>query len=333
VVTGRISTTLPLILPLDLPSSVAPILMLPLIRFVGTETDTVTETETRDGIAGRPGQRYPRWRMSYRNDTAIWVYHLKRGGGHAVVNWIARNMDRQVFHLNNAFSKPRKARWRGEKIFRRITEPDRYGGPGRRLYNVELQPGTGWREVAAMPKEVLLTNVENFPLELISSQPLLSEGAHRLIGNSRRRITVLVLRDAFNTFASVRHGKRRMRNRLHRFYRTQWKVYAKEFLGETSYLPEDTIMVSFNAWFSDADYRKELAAALGLDHVDRGRDEVSTDGGGSSFTGRDFQNRARDMAVLERWRHFIDDPDYIAAFDEETVELSRRIFGDVTKVV
>ena len=184
-----------------------------------------------------------------------------------------------------------------------------------------------------MPKEVLLTNVENLRLEKIPGEPLLGEGAHRLIGESRRRVTLLVLRDAFNTFASVWHGKRRMRNRLHRFYTTQWKVYAREFLGETSYLPNDTIKVSFNAWFADADYRRALATQLGLDHIDRGRDEVSSDGGGSSFSGQDFQNRAQDMAVLERWRHFVDDPDYLAAFDEETMELSRKIFGDVTREV
>lgn len=269
--------------------------------------------------------------MEYRNETAIWVYHLKRGGGHAVVNWIARNVDRSVFHLNNAFSKPLKARWRGEKVFRRITDPEHFGGPGRRLYNVELPPGASWRDVARMPKEVLLTNIENFPLERVPKTPLLVEGAQDLVGASGRRVNLLVLRDAFNTFASVWHGKRRMRNRLHRFYRWQWKVYAREFLGETSFLPSDTIKVSFNAWFADADYRRTLAGELGLDHVDRGRDEVSTDGGGSSFTGQDFQDHARDMAVLERWRHFIDDPDYLAAFDEETVELSRRIFGDLTQ--
>ena len=268
--------------------------------------------------------------MNYRNELTIWVFHLKRGGGHAVVNWIARNLDRQVFHLNNAFSKPLKVRWRGEKIFRRITDPDRYGGPGQRLYNVELPSGVGYREVARMPKEVLLTNVENLPLDRVPREPMLGEGADRLIGSSRRRLAVLVLRDAYNTFASVWHGKRRMRNRLHRFYSTQWKAYAREFLGETSYLPADTVKVSFNAWFAEQDYRRQLAEKLGLDGSDRGVDEVSSDGGGSSFTGQDFQNRARDMAVLDRWRRFIDDPEFVAAFDEETVELSRRIFGDVT---
>ena len=75
---------------------------------------------------------------------------------------------------------------------------------------------------------------------------------------------------------------------------------------------------------------RQKAEEIGLDHVDRGIDEVSSDGGGSSFTGQQFQDRAREMKVLDRWRHFIDDPEYVAAFDEETVELSRRIFGDVT---
>jgi hypothetical protein len=268
--------------------------------------------------------------MEYRNDLTIWVYHLKRGGGHAVVNWIARNFDRQVFHLNNAFSKPWKVRWRGEKIFRRITDPDRWGGPGQRLYNVALPVGAGFREVARMTKEVLLTNVENMPLEQVPHISLLGDGAERFLGSSRQTRTVLVLRDAYNTFASVWHGKRRMRNRLHRFYSTHWKAYAREFLGETSYLPEDTVKVSFNDWFADQDYRRRKAEEIGLDHTDRGVEEVSSDGGGSSFSGQDFQHRAQRMAVLDRWRHFIDDPEYVAAFDEETIELSRRIFGDVT---
>lgn len=268
--------------------------------------------------------------MEYRNDLEIWVYHLKRGGGHAVVNWIARNFDRRVFHLNNAFSKPFKVRWRGEKIFRRITDPDRYGGPGQRVFNVELDPAATWRDVASMPKEVLLTNVENFPLERVPGERLLCGGASGLIGRSRRRVTVLVLRDAFNTFASVRHGKRRMRRRLRRFYGSQWKAYAREFLGESSFLPVDTVKISFNSWFQDPDYRSRVAAELGLDHTDRGLDEVSKDGGGSSFTGQQFHTRAQDMKVLERWRHFADDPRYLSAFDAETIELSNRVFGDVT---
>jgi hypothetical protein len=268
--------------------------------------------------------------MEYRNDSEIWVYHLKRGGGHAVLSWIARNSDRQVFHLNNALSKPLKARWRGEKVFRRITDSKRYGGPGVRVFNLDLDPSASYRDVARMPKEVLITNVENFRIDRIAAEPLLGSDAHQIIGRSRRRVTVLVLRDAFNNFASVRRGKRRMRNRLNRFYSIRWKDYAREYLRITSYLPADTIMISFNSWFADESYRRRIAEELGLPHSDRGVDRLSQDGGGSSFSGQEFQDRAREMDVLDRWRNFVDDDDYRSAFDEETVELSNRIFGDIT---
>jgi hypothetical protein len=37
------------------------------------------------------------------------------------------------------------------------------------------------------------------------------------------------------------------------------------------------------------------------------------------------------MDVLNRWRHFVDDEQYRSALDDETIELSNRIFGDVTR--
>lgn len=268
--------------------------------------------------------------MEYRNETEVWVYHLKRGGGHAVLTWLARSAGRPVFHLNNVFSKPFKVRWRKERIFRAITDPKRRGGKTR-VFGADLDPELGWRQVAAMPKEILLCNLENFPLERVPSEPLLVGGAAPIIGESLNRINVLVLRDAFNTFASVKKGKRRMRARLHRFYAPQWKVYAREFLGETALLGEDTIMVSYNRWFSDREYRQEIAGRFGWNSHEESLDDVTGDGGGSSFTGQDFQRRARDMDVTGRWRHFEDDPDYRRAFDDETIELSNRIFGDVTE--
>lgn len=267
--------------------------------------------------------------MDVRNDIEIWVFHLKRGGGHAVLSWLARSADRPVFHLNNVFSKPFKVRWRKEKIFRAITDPARTQGKDR-VFGTALEPGVHWREVARMPKEVLLCNLENMPLDRAAREPLLNGGADSIIGTSRRRFTVLVLRDAFNTFASVKRGKRRMRARLHRFYARQWKAYAREFLGETSLLGADTIMISYNRWFGDPGYRQEIASRFGFESHEASLDMVTGDGGGSSFSGQDYQQRARDMDVEGRWRHFEHDPDYRRAFDAETIELSNRIFGDIT---
>jgi hypothetical protein len=269
--------------------------------------------------------------MEYRNDIEIRLFHLKRGGGHAVLNWLAHCAGRPVYHLNNVFSKPNKARRRRERIFRTITEASRAKDETVRTYGVALDSGLDYRELAAMPKEVLLCNIENFELEAIAGEPLLSGQASEIIGHSRKCHTGLILRDAFNTFASVRRGKRRMRKRLKTFYARHWRSYAREYLGMTHYLPEDTIRISYNRWFGDESYRREIAASFGFEYSEEGLNEVTGYGGGSSFSGQEYQNRASDMDVLNRWRHFVDDEQYRSALDDETIELSNRIFGDVTR--
>lgn len=262
--------------------------------------------------------------MDCRNEVEIRVFHVKRGGGHAIMNWLGHSAGAPVFFLNNIFSKPHKVRRRKEKIFKRLIED-------RGTYGVELDPSATYREVAEMHKPVLIYNVENFELDRFVGEPLFRGGAERLLGSSRKRFTVLVLRDAFNTFASVRRGKKRWQRRLNTFYREHWKTYARELLGETSYLPEDTIKVNYNSWFLSEDYRRAVVARFGFEYTEQGLDEVPQYGGGSSFSGQEFHNRATDMDVLNRWRHYVDDEIYRAALDDETIELSNRIFGDITE--
>jgi len=268
--------------------------------------------------------------MEYRNETEIWIWHLKRGGGHALVNWIASNAGRPLFHLNNCFSKPFKVRLRKERIFRIISRSLDGRGP-RRLYNLELDASTPYRSIAGMHKEILVCSLENVPLDRARTEALYREGgAESILGESRRRLNVMILRDAPNTFASVRKGKRRMRKRLKTFYPVHWADYAREFLGQRQRLPAGTIMISYNRWFSDRDYRHELAGKLGLPTSEEGLNTLSADGGGSSFSGQELRDRARKLNVLERWKHFIEDPVYLGALNSEILELSGEIFGDVT---
>ncbi len=262
--------------------------------------------------------------MEYRNDTEIRVFHSKRGGGHAVMNWLGYSAGAPVFFLNNIFSKPHKVRRRKEKNFQRLIED---GG----TYGVDLDPAVTYRDVAEMHKPVLIYNIENFELDKISREPLFNGGAQEIIGRSRRRFTVLLLRDAFNTFASVRRGKKRWQKRLNTFYRQHWKGYAREFLGETSFLAPDAIKINYNKWFLSESYRREIVARFGFEYTEQGLNEVPQYGGGSSFSGQEFHNRAKDMDVLNRWQHFLDDEVYRSALDRETIELSNRIFGDLTE--
>jgi len=153
------------------------------------------------------------------------------------------------------------------------------------------------------------------------------------IGKSLKRYDVLILRDPFNTFASkLKRGK------LDHYSLTKpeekaklislWKSYAKEYLGITHYLRHDKSIINYNRWFSDVDYRKNLAQKLGLKFTDKNFNKISRVGGGDAFNGLKFDGQAHKMKVLERWKHFTDHKLYRNIFkDRELVELSNKIFG------
>src|SRR5690606_15958101 len=45
--------------------------------------------------------------------------------------------------------------------------------------------------------------------------------------------------------------------------------------------------------------------------------------------GLQFDGAADRMAVLDRWQHYIDEPAYLNLFDEEILQLSESIFGEL----
>jgi hypothetical protein len=113
----------------------------------------------------------------------------------------------------------------------------------------------------------------------------------------------------------------------------RWKEYAREYLGETDYLG-NKLLINYNSWFSNKEYRINLAAKLGLDFDDRGIHEVAKWGPSirraESFDGLSFDGQATEMKVLERWKTYQDDPFYQGLFsDKELITLSERIFGAI----
>jgi hypothetical protein len=86
-------------------------------------------------------------------------------------------------------------------------------------------------------------------------------------------------------------------------------------------------MVSYNEWVTSVEYRREVAAALGLEFDDRGAHKVPAAAGGSSFDGTAYDGRAEEMPVLRRWHRFITDPRFRYMLTPEVLKLSDRIFG------
>jgi hypothetical protein len=100
-----------------------------------------------------------------------------------------------------------------------------------------------------------------------------------------------------------------------------WKDYARLCLDSASYL-------NYNRWFSDVNYRCELAERFAFLKHRNGEawTHVPGRGGGSSFDGERLANQAQAMAVLARYARFADDPAWRAQFDDEVIALAEQLF-------
>ena len=100
-----------------------------------------------------------------------------------------------------------------------------------------------------------------------------------------------------------------------------WKDYARHCLKRASYL-------NYNRWFSDVNYRCELAERFAFRQHRNGEawTHVPGRGGGSSFDGERLANDAQSMAVLARYARFVDDASFCAQFDDEVIALAERLF-------
>ena len=149
-------------------------------------------------------------------------------------------------------------------------------------------------------------------------------------GISERVEYVLILRDPYNTFASmIRYfGVDRS---VELMTVERWKQYALQFLGLTRYLPRDTIYISFNDWFISKNYRRLIAHRLGVPFNDRNIHRPV--GPASAF--QPTVDDARMLNVLERWIVMLCDRSYRDIFhsDPELHCLAEEIYGESMRTI
>lgn len=230
---------------------------------------------------------------------------------------------------------------------------------------VQLPKMNRWSEERILPvrlqkKRWLMCRYENFPLSKLKGRDKdypISNRAETL-GYSKKVYDILILRDVFNFIASLfswRTAKNefRLADFVHKIkpsnekqwlkdaknickrtykeiYLSRWIIYAHEFLGYTNYLQNTKICISYNQWFNDHAYRVMTAKQLGLENSDVSLQHVV--GWPSGFdVKKDFDGRAHEMKVLERWKKFKDNRIYWKFLHRkpEAIELSRKIFGDI----
>jgi hypothetical protein len=249
------------------------------------------------------------------NRHEIRVVGMSRSGNHAILHWITEQIDGRACYLNCVQPK--------SNPFDSALPLDT-GRP----YAVNYTPFDldAERSGRFTQKDALLYSYEDCFLGTVCNDTF-ERNRERWVGPSERRTDVLILRDPYNLFASRRRAG----------YATVaphiavriWKQHAREFLREREHLGPDLVRIRYNAWCTDRAYRRDIAEQLGLMFTDAGIDTVPSTGEGSSFDGTAYDGRASEMDTLGRWRHFADDPDYRALFDEQVQDFSDRIFGPI----
>ncbi|MBD3407266.1 MAG: hypothetical protein GF411_14190 [Candidatus Lokiarchaeota archaeon] len=231
-------------------------------------------------------------------------YSLKRGGQHAIILWIAKQMHRKVLFINNAMGDPYKTPiWEHGRQY-----PD---------FVNAIKSRRDTKRFKSTRKYGLFTNYEDAHIKQISNN------INRFIGPTNIMKNIIILRDPFNLAAS--RERRGIPEHRHN-YIDLWKTHAKEYLDITKYL-NNKYKINFNSWVSDINYRKKVSNDLCDIWNDDGLNFVSKFGRGSSFDGR---NKAgQELKVLERWKLYKNLSWFMDKFDDETHYLSKLIFGGI----
>ena len=240
------------------------------------------------------------------NQKEIRFIGLRRSGNHALISWI-KAQEKNCYFLNTILA--------GMSPFRQ-----------KHLHF----PNKGFRDEAwgnFKPKECFIYSYEDHSLAQITKPEY--EKKHDLyIGKTKTRYDVLLLRDPFNLIASrFKKGYLDVRS-PDISLADMWIEYAREFVGETEYLTHNKVVINYNQWFSDTNYRQAIADKLDIDFSDAGINYVSSYGGGSSFEAQDLSGNAQDMKVLKRWEAFSDNSEFRALLNNKTLlHYSDKIFG------
>lgn len=253
-----------------------------------------------------------------RNTQAIeHVFAMRKSGHHAIAAWLQacyEEAGKSVLFANSVYN---------EHLHQEGRQPD-------------PTPQSLWEDAA--PFNVMIANYQEIAYSARGSIPaynFLQSGFTGL----RTRDTVVV-RDFYSMAASRLHyiDERRTQGINSGMTALDWSAVGRCWIDlATTVLGADAdnpllVGVAYNKWFTDSEYRRELAAKYNLPNSEKTLDDVPSLSGGSSFDGLNRHGSARAMNVLRRWDDLSTQllPEYlgvIAIQRGEIDDLNSQLFG------
>ncbi|MGK7889293.1 MAG: hypothetical protein AB4042_08155 [Leptolyngbyaceae cyanobacterium] len=295
-----------------------------------------------------------------RNKLEIRVCGLQRSGNHAIINWIrGQYQGAKTCFLNNVRHGAYDPFCHATQVF---------------TYNFAEFPDGRVREflsqdLKSMDKDLLIYSYEDDRYQVKKNTGIIDSFYHKefednrttYLGDSQHFIDILVVRDPYNLIAS----RLKQIDKLTGVKDINLIIdFSKDTLRKATDFEKNQdankIVIKYNQWFSDKDYRQQLSQQLGGNFNDSSLGEVSSTGGGSSFDGTRFNKKlrlqdiprkwkklfqlrtyknlgdywysfmgAKQMKTLDRWKS-IDEPIMQKILtDPEISELSTSLFGDI----
>jgi hypothetical protein len=241
----------------------------------------------------------------------MYTYHvwgIRRSGNHAVIGWILKNRGTPHVHFND------------------IPDPRNPLAPG----GVDVAGLPMWRYKRGLPRKIRhrffarhhssfagsdpsvdyrgLASTPGLACRVFSYEDKLPTQAHGescVAAPGEVCVSVLLLRDPFNLFASLLKAGvfSRELNELPALY----TAYTEQFLRRDE---TGVVGINYNEWVQNPGYRISTARRLGFETDGSAYDHVPPNGGGSSFSGQSFAGRGSRMDVLGRWRHAATNEDF-----------------------
>ncbi len=271
--------------------------------------------------------------QSVVNQREYRVIGLRRSGNHAIINWIGKQIEDKAVFINHV--RPLENPYRNQ--YENLSNP-RHSPPPKDWKYRDLDWWKQEKEGKFSVKTGLIYSYEDQELEKIA-HPSFERKHDVYVGKSAARFDVIVMRDPFNLLASRLQTKPRegglnfsMLEVYSRRYSLPelWIAYAKESLNETNHLPNKKVVINYNQWFVDINYRRNIADLLKIEFSDRGLNDISVSGRGSSFDGTNYAGSATKMDVLNRWQRFTDCESYRKLLNTDgLLDYSQRLFGSI----
>jgi hypothetical protein len=272
--------------------------------------------------------------MDCINQKEIALFGLKRSGNHALTHWLMEQLGSGTVHLNDVntedpFESCREINIRGLRSFCTYRGLSSITARWRTMEYSKNRLDVDWDAIRNhSPKSGLIISYENRSLDT-EIYTRFCNRHDEMVGKSEQRFHVVLLRDAFNLFASQYQASFIQSADIEEGIGI-YKQYAELFLDPDKQIERKTICVNYNQWFQDSRYRIELGKQFGLDIDGKAYRTVPSIGGGSSFEGVSKQGNGHRMDVLQRWKRLSDDSGYRKIFtDKYLVELTNEIFGPI----